>query len=249
MLKTTLSYFITPKISFLKIFRESSKNGHNPYCGTLNLYPTPTRPRGRYPFHKSTSTISCTMDMTQGESGDKNPLSFDHLKTKTKQVWESLPQPVKSFPWSEAVENFFQLVLNLIFAVTKYLSVPLLAITSLSELSYCAHERKIRLVPIPLLAGFAVAGVFRDTFLDLYPHLKEEEFPWHLVAVAAIFVLIKLPGPYYPYWGRIFIPHFANGGLLRCVWFAFISTRRQTVAKEPTVQQGAPNDHLTEEGP
>lgn len=57
-------------------------------------------------------------------------------------------------------------------AVVKYLSVPLLAVSSLSEMSYCAHEKKLFLVPVPLLIGMAIADLLRETILDLSPLLK-----------------------------------------------------------------------------
>lgn len=44
---------------------------------------------------------------------------------------------------------------------------------------------------------------------------QDGDVPWHLIAIAVFLTLLKVPGPYYPYWGRFFVPHFANGGLLR----------------------------------
>ncbi|KAF9608891.1 hypothetical protein IFM89_012059 [Coptis chinensis] len=85
------------------------------------------------------------------------------------KVWKSLPQQVWSFHWPEALENFLELMLGLVYVVAKYLSVGLVALTSLSELPYCAHERKMQLVPIPLLIGIIVARIFKDATLELYP--------------------------------------------------------------------------------
>lgn len=64
-------------------------------------------------------------------------------------------------------------------------------------------------------------------FLFYYPPFFQDlEVPWHLITIAIFFTLIKLPGPYYPYWGRIFIPHMANGGLFRTLWSLFLWFRR-----------------------
>ncbi|PKI39288.1 hypothetical protein CRG98_040344 [Punica granatum] len=164
--------------------------------------------------------------MAAGQSGEPENVRFQHLLTKARELWDSSPEPVKSFPWNRALENFIQLVLDLTLAVVKILCVPLLAITSLSEMSYCAHERKLLLVPLPLLVGFALAGVLKETALELSPLIKDAEIRWHLIAIAIFFTLLKLPGPYYPYWGRIFIPHLANGALLRTLWSAFMWYRR-----------------------
>lgn len=61
---------------------------------------------------------------------------------------------------------------------------------------------------------------------------QDAEVPWHLIGIAILFTLIKLPGPYYPYWGRILIPHFTNGALLRTIWFAILWYRRSPKASK-----------------
>lgn len=114
--------------------------------------------------------------MAAGQSGDPEKINFDHLMNKARKIWDRSPQPVKSFPWKRALENFTQLVLDLFVMVVKYLCVPLLAVSSLSEMSYCAHQKKLLLVPIPLLIGIIVAGVVRETALELSPLLKVELF-------------------------------------------------------------------------
>ncbi|KAK6143511.1 hypothetical protein DH2020_023859 [Rehmannia glutinosa] len=162
------------------------------------------------------------MNMAADQSDDPRKLSIGHIVDKARSLWDRSPQPVKSFPWNKTLENFIQLILDLVLAVIKYLSLPLFAITSISEMSYCAHERKLYLIPFPFLVGVAVAGVLRDAALESSPFLKNAEVPWHLIAVLIFFALLKYPGPYYPYWGRIFIPHFANGALLRTLWFMFL---------------------------
>ncbi|OVA10511.1 hypothetical protein BVC80_8985g48 [Macleaya cordata] len=185
--------------------------------------------------------------MTAGESDGPGKLNLDHAMDGARKVWESFPQPVKTFPWIKVAENFLQLVNDLLYELVRYLFVPLLAVTSLSEMSYCAHERKLVLIPIPLLAGIAVAGVLRGTALELSPSLKEAEFPWHLAAMVFFFTLLKLPGPYYPYWGRIFIPHFANGGLLMTLWLGFMWYKRVKEAPETSPRQNSVNDNQSEQ--
>lgn len=197
-------------------------------------------------FQNTRPRISCAINMSANQSDDPGKLKLNHLMDKARKLWDNCPQSVKSFPWSSALENFVQLILDLILAVVKYLCVPLLAVTSLSEMSYCAHERKLFLVPVPLLIGIAVAGVLRDTAQDLSSVLKDAEVPWHLIAIAAFFTFLKLLGPYYPYWGRIFIPHFANGGLWRTLWFAFLWYRRPQKELTTTSQQNSANGSHSE---
>ncbi|XP_060963833.1 uncharacterized protein LOC115703231 isoform X1 [Cannabis sativa] len=188
------------------------------------------------------SKVYCAMNMAAGQSSnDSGKTKFDQLMEKARKLWEGFPQPVKNFPWNRAFDNFIQLTLDLILAVFKYLSVPLLAVSSLSEMSYCAHERKLKLVPFPLFIGITLAGVLRQTALEISPLLKNAEVPWHLICMAIFFTLLKLPGPHYPYWGRIFIPHFANGGLLRTLWFTILWYRRPQNKSRTTLPQDSEN--------
>ncbi|XP_052192148.1 uncharacterized protein LOC127801251 [Diospyros lotus] len=187
--------------------------------------------------------IICAKNMTAGQSDD-GKINFDTIVDKARKVWESSPQPVKTFPWNRALENFMQLILDLVLAVIKYLSVPVLAVSSLSEMSYCAHERKLFLIPFPLLVGVTIAGILRETAVELSPLLKHQdaEVPWHLIAMAIFFTLLKLPGPYYPYWGRIFVPHIANGGLLSTLYFAFLWYRRPGKTSETPLPKFSMNE-------
>ncbi|XP_047327636.1 uncharacterized protein LOC124931252 [Impatiens glandulifera] len=175
-----------------------------------------------------------------GQSDDPGKMNLDGIIKRARNMWENCPDEVKTFPWDRAVENFIQLILDLVLAVVKYLSVPLLAITTLSEMSYCAHERKLVLVPIPFVIGFTIAGILRTSVLKLSPHLKDAEVPWHLLVIAVFFTILKLPGPYYPYWGRIVIPHVANGALWGSLFFAFMwyknSARRAETPRSDSSQ-------------
>jgi len=128
-------------------------------------------------FQKRVCKISCSMNMSAQQSDDHGKMKLDQLIDKARKLWDSSPEPVKIFPWNRALDNFIQLILDLILVVVKYLAVPVFAVTSLSEMSYCAHERKLALVPLPVLFGVAVAGILKETALELSPHLKV----WSLV--------------------------------------------------------------------
>ncbi|XP_008792600.2 uncharacterized protein LOC103709155 [Phoenix dactylifera] len=181
--------------------------------------------------------VPLAFSSTSGNSDGHGKLYMDAL-IAARKLFDAFPQPVKSFPWRRALVIFQNLIFELARAVSKYLCVPLLAVTSLSEMSYCAHERKMGLIPIPFLIGLVLAGVLKDAAVELSSDLKEGGFPWHLLLIAIFFTLLKLPGPYYPYWGRLFIPHFANGGLWRTVWLALMWYR------QPHVEPGVASRNL-----
>ncbi|KAK9676642.1 hypothetical protein RND81_11G090700 [Saponaria officinalis] len=165
--------------------------------------------------------FSCSASMADGQSSDHGKLKLDHVINTAKKYWDGLPQPVKSFPWNKVLDNFIQLILDIASILIKYLSVPVLAVSSFSEMSYCAHERRLLFVPVPLVLGFAVTGPLVEAASQSLPVIKDADVPWHLISVTVFFTLLKLLGPYYPYWGRICIPHFTNGGLLRVFWMLY----------------------------
>ncbi|KAM0941526.1 hypothetical protein DsansV1_C16g0139581 [Dioscorea sansibarensis] len=187
--------------------------------------------------HRKRHLVPHGINVTAGNYERPEKMDISGVINALGKLWENLPQPVKDFPWTKAAWSFYSLIFELTCAVAKYLCLPLLVVSSLSEMSYCAHERKMRLIPIPFLLGFAVAGVLKDTAKDLYPDLREaERFPRHLLLLAIFFLLLKLPGPYYPYWGRLVIPHFANGGLWRTAWSAFMWLRHPEHTPETTLE-------------
>lgn len=110
--------------------------------------------------------------MSAHQSDDDRKMKLDQVIDKAHKLWDSSPKPVKKFPWNRALGNFIQLVLDLTLAVVKYLSVPLFVVTSISELSYCAHERKLVLVPFSVLLGASIAGILKETALELSPRLR-----------------------------------------------------------------------------
>lgn len=192
--------------------------------------------------------ILSIMNTASSQSDDHGKLSLSHIMDKARTTWDSSPQPIKSFPWNKAFDNFIQLNHDLFFTVIKYLSIPLFIICSISEMSYCAHERKLFLVPLSLLIGSVVAGVLRDAALESSPYLKTHHaaVPWHLISMLIFFALLKCPGPYYPYWGRITIPHLANGVLLRTLWFMFLWYWRpqkssESMPPDSTIASPGPN--------
>lgn len=177
------------------------------------------------------------MDVTRGQSGGPDKIRHVYLE-KVRNLWERCPEPIKVFPWGRAYNNFFHRLFRLTFEVAKWLFIPVLFVSSLSEMTYCGWQNKELLIPIGMLAGIYLAGIFKETAIELSENLQEGGFPWHLVIIGAFFALIKFPGPYYPYWGRIFLPHFANGGLWRTLWFAHIWYNGQFTTAEGETNLG-----------
>eukprot|EP01018_Ginkgo_biloba_P006602 Gb_30168 [translate_table: standard] len=170
-------------------------------------------------------------------SGPQEIKSF-HLESMTIKLWEMCPEPVRVFPWKKACEKVSQRLFNLLVDVAKRLFIPVMVITSLMEIFYSIAQNKELLIPISMLAGCAFAEFFKETATELSQNLKEGGFPWHLLIIGSVFALIKIPGPHYPYWGRIILPHFANGGLWQTIWLAKIWYKKPSKATEVESNNG-----------
>jgi len=129
-----------------------------------------------YASQKIKPKISRAMNMSAHQSDDDRKIQLAQLIDKARKLWDSSPEPVKNFPWNTTLGNFIQLVLDLTLAVVKYLAVPVFAVTCISELSYCAHQMKLFVVPIPILLGAAVAGILKDIALESSQRLRVKPF-------------------------------------------------------------------------
>ncbi|XP_018628555.2 uncharacterized protein [Nicotiana tomentosiformis] len=113
------------------------------------------------------------MNVAAGQSDEPHKFNLENIIDRTRKLWDNTPTPVKScFPWNRALDNFVQLNLDIVLTVTKYLYVPVLVVTSIIELSYCAHERKLYITLFPFLFGVAIAGILKSAAMESSPYLK-----------------------------------------------------------------------------
>ncbi|KAG0555094.1 hypothetical protein KC19_12G143500 [Ceratodon purpureus] len=130
------------------------------------------------------------------------------------------PEPIRIFPWGKAWSLFVQRVVFNFWTVGKWLAIPVLAVSMLSELSYTLLQQKVLIIPAGMIGGIAFAGMMRETALELFSEFETGEVAWHLVALGLFFAALKFISPYLPVWGRVSVPHFANGGLWQVIKLA-----------------------------
>lgn len=172
-----------------------------------------------------------------------------HLENTPIKLWEVCPEPVRNFPWKKAGERVIHNLFQPILGVAKRLLIPILAVTFFMEASYCVAQNKELFIPFGLLAGCVFAEILKETAIELSQNLKEGGFPWHLLAIALIFSFMKVLGPFYPYWGRILLPHFANGGLWQTIWLTrnWHKNQSQTTEVESNGENIRPESDLKTE--
>lgn len=180
-----------------------------------------------------TKDLSSELQETENVDMDNTPI----------KLLEICPEPVRRFPWKKAVWRVIQRLFQPILGVAKQLLIPILAVTFLMDVYYSIAQNKEIFIPIGMLAGCVFAEILKETAVELFQNFKEGGFPWHLLAMALIFSLIKVSGPYYPYWGRIFLPHFANGGLWQTIWL----TRNWHKNQSQTTEVGSNGENTRSE--
>lgn len=158
------------------------------------------------------STVGGSSSEEVGESGG------DRVQSNViSKVWAKAPEPVKVFPWDKAGWLFVKRVQYHFWTVGKWLVIPVFAVSMLSELSYTLSKGKLFIIISGMIGGFAFAGILKETAIELNSEYETGETPWHLVQLGLLFAALKLIGPYLPGWGRVSVPHFANGGFLHVI--------------------------------
>jgi len=77
------------------------------------------------------------------------------------------PEPIRVFPWATAGSLFLQRLLHQFWTVGKWLAIPVLAVSMLSELSYTFMQEKVLIVPAGMIGGIAFAGMMKETAVEL----------------------------------------------------------------------------------
>lgn len=77
------------------------------------------------------------------------------------------PEPIRVFPWATAGSLFLQRLVYQFWTVGKWLAIPVLAVSMLSELSYTLMQEKVLIIPVGMIGGVAFAGLMKDTALEL----------------------------------------------------------------------------------
>lgn len=193
-------------------------------------------------MHSLSSTarpvVQCVSSTVGGSSSEEFGKSgSDRVQNNAiSNVWAKAPEPVRVFPWGKAGRLFVERVVYHFWTVGKWLVIPVLAVSMLSELSYTLLQKKVFIIPAGMIGGFAFAGMLKETAIELTSEFETGETAWHLVALSVFFVALKFIGPYLPSWGRVTVPHFANGGLWHVI--KLVNDWRRQHAERTPVKRG-----------
>lgn len=122
--------------------------------------------RGQRLQSRSRGLVQCV-----ASSSDKNGEERQQQQQKKNNAMTTLmanaPEPIRVFPWATAGSLFLQRLLHQFWIVGKWLAIPVLAVSMLSELSYTLMQEKVLIIPVGMIGGMAFAGLMQDTALEL----------------------------------------------------------------------------------
>ena len=94
----------------------------------------------------------------------------------TSNTMDKASEPIRAFPWAKAGNVLLRRLLGQLWTVGKWLVIPVLALSVLSELSYTLLQENVLIIPIGMICGIVFAGIMRETALELSPSI--EVFPY-----------------------------------------------------------------------
>jgi hypothetical protein len=90
----------------------------------------------------------------------------------TSNVLDKASEPIRAFPWAKAGNVLLRRLLDQFWTVGKWLAIPVLALSVLSELSYTLLEEKVLIIPVGMVCGIVFTGIMRETALELSPSIE-----------------------------------------------------------------------------
>lgn len=173
------------------------------------------RVQGMQSFHQEIERRLCLTRASHAGTEDAQSSEKPVWQKKSSSFSENSVAAVRTFPWEKVYGRFIQRVLDLVWITVKWLAIPVLALSTVSELLYTLSAGKDIFIPLGILTGVLLAKIAGNASLDVVRELQDEKTSWPLIVMGILFVLLKLPGPYYPRWAAAFLPHVANAGLVQ----------------------------------
>ncbi|KAJ4964779.1 hypothetical protein NE237_016628 [Protea cynaroides] len=178
----------------------------------------------RYPFNRVLQ-FSCTQRCQSLQTGpirrattahfDEPNNKMVHVNGFTERLWESLPEPVKEFPWKKAEELVLQQMLMVGEKVLKWSLITVFIFSFLSDVVFAVVRNRELMVPLGLFIGCTMADFLKETSQELFQGTKEGGLSWHLLGIGSFFVLVKFVSPYFAVQGHTILSHVGNGGLMQ----------------------------------
>ncbi|KAL6012854.1 hypothetical protein ACLOJK_003343 [Asimina triloba] len=152
-----------------------------------------------------------------------------------KALWQTFPEPVKEFPWKKAEGVLLQQLFFLGQRALGWVLIILFVASSLSDVIFAISRNRELLIPVGLFLGCLMADFLKETSQELFPTTQEEVLSRHFIGIGLSFVFIKFVSLYLGIQGRAFLSHLGTGGLMQ-VWWLRKKLAEGTTASDQTVE-------------
>ncbi|GLT93640.1 hypothetical protein SLE2022_114230 [Rubroshorea leprosula] len=159
----------------------------------------------------------CCMKITTGQFGDMNNMK-KKLRIVKERLWESIPDPVKEFPWKKAEDMLLVQLLALGWKAFKWSVMPVFVYSSLSDVVFSISRNQELLIPLGLLLGCLMTDFLKETSREMFQSSEEKSLSRHLLAIGSFFVVVKFISICFTIKARVLLLHVANGGLMEVLW-------------------------------
>ncbi|GLT62969.1 hypothetical protein SLA2020_355690 [Shorea laevis] len=159
----------------------------------------------------------CCMKTTTGQFDDMNNMK-KKLRVVRERLWESIPDPVKEFPWKKAEDMLLVQLLALGWKAFKWSVMPVFVYSSLSDVVFSISRNQELLIPLGLLLGCLMTDFLKETSQEMFQSSKEKGLSRHLLTIGSFFVVVKFISVCFAIKARVLLLHIANGGLMEVLW-------------------------------
>ncbi|XP_021754681.1 uncharacterized protein LOC110719987 [Chenopodium quinoa] len=153
--------------------------------------------------------------VAQFELPDKSKMQMKGFK---EQLWKSLPDSVKEFPWKKAEHQVLHRLLFLGLEAFKWSFMAWFFLSFVSDVVVTISRNQELVMPLGLFAGCLLSDFMKETFEEMFQQREVKGIKLNFLGIACAFVVLKLISTNFASRPWIFLLHVANGGLLQIVW-------------------------------
>lgn len=219
-----ISHYRTP----IKLFKDQPCHLHNPTLLHTRRQISPT---------------SCSIKVTNAESNEPNKFKMQVNILKTR-LWETVPEPVKEFPWKKAQDTLLHQLMYFGKKALKWSLLTLFILSFSSDIVISFSRNKELMLPIGLFVGCMMTDFLKETSQELFRNSQEMGLDRQLLGIGCFFVLVKFVSTYFSVRGQIFLLHVGNGGLMQVLWL-WRSFQEERGNVENTILSQDPSTDMT----
>ncbi|KAE8056997.1 hypothetical protein FH972_013722 [Carpinus fangiana] len=160
---------------------------------------------------------TCSMKASMAEFGEPKKVNMQ-ISILREKLWEAVPDSVKEIPWKKAEKTLMERLLFLGQKALKWTLIVLFVFSSLSDVIFSISSNQELMIPLGLFVGCLMTDFLKEISHELFRNSEEKRLNWQFMGIGCFFVLMKFLSANFLIRSRVFLLHFANGGLMQLLW-------------------------------